>query len=262
MPTSAFIQEKYTDDSCKISIYVIDIKEINAELKNTIDNHILRIWEGRTPYDTTINDVKLKIKNFLKNKVQQDGINTTYMGAIAEFFIHLFLNSLGLEQECTFKNLEERSIKKGFDGYYSDDSKTWIMESKSGLVTSTGATHENKLNEAYTQLKYKITTCNENDNNPWENAFNHAKNVDSNENILKQLKKLSNQFENRQIDNDINDFNLIPCSTIFYLEDWEENKEQIIVDAQRFASGKAYSNIIIICINKKSANLLINYLGD
>lgn len=101
---------------------------MSRELKNKIDEHILRIWEGRNSYGTTINDVKLKIKNFLRNKLnenpEQDSLNDIYMGAVAEFFIHIFLNDIGLEQECTFKNLEERSIKKGFDGYYSDDNKT------------------------------------------------------------------------------------------------------------------------------------------
>lgn len=266
MPSSGFVKSEYIDQHNHISIYVIDIKEMSIELKNKIDEHILRIWEGRNSYGTTINDVKLKIKNFLRNKLnenpEQDSLNDIYMGAVAEFFIHIFLNDIGLEQECTFKNLEERSIKKGFDGYYSDDAKTWIMESKSGLSTSAGGSHKDKLSEAYRQLRHKITTCDENDNNPWENAFNHAKVVDARDSILQQLKKLSNQFENRQINNDIKDFNLIPCSTIFYFEDWDEDRENIISKAKDFASRRSYSNMIIICINKLSMNLLINYLEE
>ena len=124
------------------------------------------------------------------------------------------------------------------------------MESKSGLSTSAGGSHKDKLSEAYRQLHHKITTCDEKDNNPWENAFNHAKVVDAKDSILQQLKKLSNQFENRQINNDIKDFNLIPCSTIFYFEDWDEDRENIISEAKDFASRKSYSNMIIICINK------------
>lgn len=266
MPLSGLVKSKFIDQHNNLSIYAIDIKEMSQELRNKIDEHILRVCEGRNTYDTTINDVKLKIKNFLKNKLtedsQQNNLNETYMGAVAEFFIHILLNDMGLEQECTFKNLEERSIKKGFDGYYSDNNKTWIVESKSGLSTSVGGNHKDKLSEAYRQLQHKITTCNENDNNPWENAFNHAKVVDARDSILKQLKKLSNQFENRQINNDIKDFNLIPCSTIFYFEDWEEDRDSIISKAKNFALRKSYSNMIVICINKLSMNLLINYLEE
>ena len=240
LSSSAFTKSEFIDQNANLSIYVIDIKEMSQKLKSTIDEHILRVWEGRENYDTTIGDVKLKIKNFLKNKLnenlQQNNLNDLYMGAVAEFFIHIFLNNLGFEQECTFKNLEERSIKKGFDGYYSDNNKTWIMESKSGLSTSVGGNHKNKLSEAYRQLRHKITTCDENDNNPWENAFNHAKVVDARDSILQQLKKLSNQFEHRLINNDIKDFNLIPCSTIFYFEDWEKDRENIILEAKDFAS--------------------------
>ena len=136
------------------------------------------------------------------------------------------------------------------------------MESKSGLSTSAGGSHKDKLFEAYRQLRHKITTCDEKDNNPWENAFNHAKVVDARDSILQQLKKLSNQFENRQINNDIKYFNLIPCSTIFYYEDWDEDRENIISEAKDFASRKSYSNMIMICINKLSMNLLINYLEE
>ena len=264
MPSTAFVHNEYIDDSNHLAIYVIDLKEINADLKNTIDSHILRVCEGRNPYGTTISEAKSKIKSFLENKLddnpQPETLNKTYMGAVAEFFIHIFLNHLGFEQECTFKNLEERSIKKGFDGYYSDDNKTWIMESKSGLSTSTDISHESKLAEAYRQLNHKITTCNSEDNNPWENAFHHAKVVDSKESILKQLKELSNKFVSRKINNNIEEFNLIPCSTIFYFENWEDEREHIIMKAKNFATTKLYSNMIIICLNKKCMNLLLDYL--
>jgi hypothetical protein len=260
------VKEKYIDTNENISIYVIDIKELSGNLIKAIDNSILRIWEGRNPYGTTIQDVKLKIKNFLEKKQKEDAgeqslkLNTIYMGAVAEFFIHVFLNSIGYEQECLFKNLEERSIKKGFDGYYSHDNETWIVESKSGMSTTENISHLSKLDEAYGQLKHKITTSSEKDNNPWENAFNHAKLADSNETILMQLKKYSNQFTNNQINNNIKDFNLIPCSTIFYFQDWEENKEEIIEDVKTFANKHTFSKLIAICINKKSANILMKYL--
>ena len=80
--------------------------------------------------------------------------------------------------------------------------------------------------------------------------------------LIKIGKTASNQFENRQINNDINNFNLIPCSTIFYFENWEEDRDNIISKAREFVFGKSYSNMIVICINKWSMNLLINYLEE
>ena len=39
-----FVREEYIDEN--ISIYVIDIKELNDELKKTIDDFIVLICEG------------------------------------------------------------------------------------------------------------------------------------------------------------------------------------------------------------------------
>ncbi len=212
-----------------------------------------------------LEDVKEEIRRFLiekKPKNNDTGKETyTYIGAIAEFFIHLFLNYIGLKQECLFLNLEEKSIKKGFDGYYSLNGETWIMESKSGYITSQNATHKEKLKISYKQLEDKITTNDPKVNNPWKNAFRHAQATQSNENILKELQVFSQQFIRKEINNDINDFNLIPCSAIYYFKDWEENKKDILNEIKDAISELKYSKLKIICINKKFKKLFLNYLG-
>lgn len=258
-----FIREEYEDE--KVSIYVIDIKELNKDLKDTIDKFIVSICEGPQETFLELEDIKEEIRRFLtekKPKNNDTGKETnTYIGAIAEFFIHLFLNHLGLKQECLFLNLEEKSIKKGFDGYYSLGNESWIMESKSGYINSQNATHKEKLKISYKQLKDKITTNNPKINNPWKNAFRHAQAAQSNENILKELQVFSRQFIRKEISNDINNFNLIPCSTIYYFKDWDENKEDIINEIKHSVSDLECHKLKIICINKKFKKLFLNYLG-
>ena len=258
-----FIREEYEDE--KLSIYVIDIKELNENLKNTINQFIVSICEGPQETLLELEDVKEEIRRFLtekKPKNNETGRETnTYIGAIAEFFIHLFLNYIGLKQECLFLNLEEKSIKKGFDGYYSLNGETWIMESKSGYINSQNATHKEKLNISYKQLKDKITTNDPSVNNPWKNAFYHAQIAQSNKNILKELQVFSQQFIRKEIKNDINNFNLIPCSTIYYFKDWEENKEDILNEIKHSFSEVECRKLKIICINKKFKRLFLNYLG-
>ena len=259
-----FIREEYEDE--KVSIYVIDIRELDENLKNTINQFIVSICEGPQETLLELEDVKEEIRRFLtekKPKNNETGKETnTYIGAIAEFFIHLFLNYIGLKQECLFLNLEEKSIKKGFDGYYSFNGETWIMESKSGYINSQNATHKEKLKTSYKQLKDKITTNDPKVNNPWKNALRHAQIAQSDKNILKELQKFSQQFIRKEINNDINNFNLIPCSTIYYFKDWEENKENIINEIKHFISELEYRKLKIICINKKFKKLFLNYLGD
>lgn len=258
-----FIREEYEDK--KVSIFVIDIKELNEDLKNTINQFIVSICEGPQETLLELEDVKEEIRRFLtekKPKNNKTGKDThTYIGAIAEFFIHLFLNYIGLKQECLFLNLEEKSIKKGFDGYYSFNDEIWIMESKSGYINSPNATHKEKLKISYKQLKDKITTNDPKVNNPWKNALRHAQIAQSNQNILKELQVFSQQFIRKEINNDINNFNLIPCSTIYYFRDWKENKENILNEIKNSISDLECRKLKIICINKKFKKLFLNYLG-
>ena len=55
-----------------------------------------------------------------------------------------------VKQEFLFFNLEENSIKKGFDGLFSKDSETFLVESKSGTILTKGISHRTKLKTAYT----------------------------------------------------------------------------------------------------------------
>jgi hypothetical protein len=129
-----------------VTLHIFELQEITDEIKSFIDSKIVNITNGTRKIDLKI--VKTKLKNFLASKKG----STTEMGAIAEFFIHLYLSTQGYKQECLFFNLEENSIKKGFDGYYSKETLEWIMESKSGLSSTKGISHKSKIKEAYDDL--------------------------------------------------------------------------------------------------------------
>lgn len=136
------------------------------------------------------------------------------MGAIAKFFIHLYMNLSSFTQECMFLNLEEGSIKIGFDGYYSIHNIQWIMKSKSGSINSKNICHENKLKEAIADLKGKFEGNAE--NNPWQNAYSHACHCDvgTPADIRISIKNLSDEYVLKKF-HELQDFNIMPCVTIF-----------------------------------------------
>lgn len=117
------------DDGSKGKIVVLNIGEIDSDIEKLINDAIVSICFGDSIF--TIEYAKKYIKNYL---------NTTdpnrKKGAISEFFVHLYLKSKGLKQECIYTNMEENSPKKGFDGVYSSNTRVWYMESKSGSNTS------------------------------------------------------------------------------------------------------------------------------
>lgn len=189
-------------------LHVIEIKSITDDFAKLIDERIRIVTEGNT--DTDISLIKKRLYEFLQRKK-----NTTIeMGAVAEFMIHIYMNYLGFKQEFIFWNLEERSIKKGFDGYYTINNEEWILESKSGSISVSGNTHISKFTEAYKDLEKKIKD--EEGNNPWRNAYTHAchRPVESAEDIIKNIKQLAEDFDSG-IYNKLENLNIAPAATLF-----------------------------------------------
>ena len=234
-----------------INISVLDIESITEELKEFIDENIHQICLGETG---DLHTIKLD----LKERIERWNDKNKEIGSIAEFFAHLYLRYYGYKQECLFFNLEERSLKKGFDGLYSMDDEFWFVESKSGLISAHGVTHASKIREAYNDLKDKITT--DISNNPWLNAYNHARVVNTKKSLRDNLKRLSDDFVNHRYQK-IDDKNIIPCATVFLNGIWQsQNHEQIIQSIQNISILKG-KNIHVICITQKSYDMFMQYLG-
>lgn len=237
-----------------VNLHIFELKEITADIKEFIDSKIVNITNGTRKID--LKNAKGRLKKFLDSKKG----STIEMGAIAEFFIHLYLSTQGYKQECLFFNLEEGSIKKGFDGYYSKDQLVWIMESKSGSSDTKGISHKSKIKEAYNdlddKLKGKVT------NNPWENAYNHARHCDVNteKSIVEIIEKNSDDFQ-CNIFKDIELFNTIPSSTIFLDGVWIDNDiDKIKEDITNLVLNLNYQKLEIICFTKRSLSLFRDYL--
>lgn len=234
----------------RYKLYILNIKEFSEDLKNYVDNYIVSIWEGDSGSDLQI--VKKELLDFLDRKND----STLRMGAVAEFFVHLLLNTLNFKQECLFSNLEENSIKKGFDGYYSLDDSEWIMESKSGMSKTRGVSHPTKIKEAYEDLSNKISG--KVTNNPWKNAYNHASMIDvkTSESIRKNIKRMSDNFFLKNF-GEIKDFNIIPTSTIFLDNHWEDpNDIEIQKVLNEIVCNYTCQDMIIICVTKSSVEIL------
>lgn len=242
-----------------VNLHIFELQEITDEIKSFIDSKIVNITNGTRKRN--LNIVKTKLKNFLSSKKG----STTEMGAIAEFFIHLYLSTQEYKQECLFFNLEENSIKKGFDGYYSKDDMEWIMESKSGLIRTKGISHKSKVKEAYDDLDKRlkgIKKPSETINNPWENAYNHAshKDVNTKQSIVANIEKFSDEFE-LGIFKDIKDFNIIPSATIFLDGSWNNDIKKIEAEITTLISTLQYQKLEVICFTKKSLNIFLDYLN-
>ena len=231
-----------------VAAIIIDVDE--EFVQEQIAENIVSICEGNS--ETDLETIKIKLKDYLGPKKIR-----TRRGAIAEFYIHLFLKSLGYKQHCLFLNLEENSIKKGFDGYYIFNGEEWIVESKSGV----NVTHKSKIEEAYGDLKEKLTTKSK--NNPWENAYNHAAHaaIGAKKPILKRLKALSNNYV-KNIHLPLTEFCLMPCGTVFNHDaSSNEVKDAIYNSIKDTTNSMKYKKICIIAISNRAYNAFLEFIG-
>lgn len=94
--------------SDSVVLTIIDIEIFDKMMKAVLDENFVSICEGNT--GSSLSTVKTRVRNLYATKNSE-----WILGATAEFFVHLYIRLTGFKQECLFLNLEENSIKKGFE---------------------------------------------------------------------------------------------------------------------------------------------------
>lgn len=259
-----FSEIKKETISENVIIHFLHIEEIDDEIKQEIYDSIVRICGWR---DSIIN-INI-VKQELAERLEAKKWNTLELWLVSEFFIHLYLNYIWLNQECLYENLEESgNIKKWFDWLYSYNNEIWLVESKSWKITTQNISHKNKIDEAYKDLSDKVSWNNSDSLgipiNPRKNAVHHAKIADSNESLYKQIQWYDIEFREWHYYT-IDNFNIIPASTIFY--DWKsvtveniENFDTVKQEIINRLNDKHIKKWHILCFSQRTKDLLINYL--
>lgn len=244
-----------------IILHFLNIDAYNPRLKNYIEESIHFIWNGDNELIEDTDDIKITKKEILKfidGKSDEQKI-----GIVSEFICHLYIRANKFKQHFLFRNLEEKGMKKGFDGVYLINDDYFIYESKSSLETTLTATHNSNIGEAYRDLKGRIEG-DDTTNDPWRNAYNHSniRTIDLNQTISQTLKNLSKDYVNGTY-SQIKDYNIIPSSTIYLGTRYSDIDKNTLKDnLVRLLSKYNFKSINAICINKKSIQNFIDYLNE
>ena len=144
------------------------IEQLSETDKTFIKENLLTIISGRES-SLSLKEEARELLNYL-GRIDINKRN----GAIAELVVICLLRTKGFSQEYCFRNLEENSAKKGFDGLVLEGEKFWLLESKSSQIGHNNS-HRNTVYRAYKGLEKQLSGENEKINNPWRNAYNHTK---------------------------------------------------------------------------------------
>ncbi|MCO8061734.1 hypothetical protein [Acinetobacter lwoffii] len=240
------------------NLHILKVNAYDDKLIELINKYLVKVCEGEDEDSADIQRVKKRLFKFISTKHEN-----TQMGAIAEFFIHLYLNDCNYKQEFLFFNLEETSIKKGFDGLYTKEDEIYVIESKSGKEDTEDISHLGKIKEAYNDLKkYFNGTSDKGNNNPWRNAYNHASHNDikAKDSLKKQIKTLANLYD-EEIYGDIKDYNIVPCSTIFLDSEWKEGYIDDFLDSVDKLNFLIAKNSDVIILTKLKLSNFMDFLG-
>jgi len=244
-----------------IKLHFLNIDTYSSRLKQYIDNNIHHIWNGDNEVIESADDItitKIELLNLIENKSPEQKI-----GIVSEFICHLYLRANKFEQHFLFRNLEEKGMKKGFDGLYLLGDDFYIYESKSSLETTTSATHNGNIGEAYNDLRKKIEGINDT-NDPWRNAYNHAshRSVNFNDNISKTLKKLSKEYVQKKYSK-VKNYNLVPSSTLYLGGRYSIiDKNDLKIKINKLVKNYEFKHLNVLCVNKNTVQHFIDYLNE
>lgn len=244
------------DKDEKISIHFVQIENLTSDLKNYINEHLLEICRGEN-HINELKYIKKQLVTFFENK-DENKIH----GSLGELFSHFYFKSSGFNPRFMFLNLEENSLKKGFDGFYEREGIVWILDSKSGRFDSKDISHRSKVLEAYNSLNKQVGG--ETRNNPWENAFQHAnsRDINSTTTLLETIRSFSNNYLDKKYVN-LETQNIILASTIYWYDEWEFKKvDEVLDNLENVENNFKFLNLIIFCCNQQSYKEFLNYLGD
>lgn len=246
---------------------LFEIEYISDELRNAIREQFAYICHGSVYAGSKrkMYSYKSTVKDFLKRyEVKEE---TTKKGMIGELLVHLLVKYYFDEFEIVspFFNMEERSIKKGYDVVLTEKSKPviWLIEVKSGELhkgKNSNETMNDLLNTAKRDLDKRL---NEENASLWMEAINGAvisyessKTMkDAVVNILQDLGDAASEGLNTSIDK-----NVITTGVLFadmtdrILEKTEKVRQQAIE-----IEGK-FNKVYVLALQKGSYEKIYNFL--
>ena len=248
------------------SIFIID--KFSDEIKNAIRVNLSSICNGAA--DAATGQMMYSYSNTLKEFIKRYDTKSDNQkkGMIGELLLHIILTELLNDRfviNSPFFNIEERSVKKGFDVVLNKTGtqELWIAEVKSG-ETSIGKTVSNKAVELINTAKNDLVNrLNGESVSLWRNAINGARiamseNRDDKSAIISLLQECGNLASDNSVKSD--DFNVILVGTVFSSTCDQIVENDIASKQKRITYEKCFQKAYLIAIQKETYQKVYNYI--
>ena len=258
--------KKQTLKTKKISkCHTYIVEDFNDELKGLIKKDLVSICHGpyRAKYQKKYYNYKKTIREFLKICRKMDAKKK--MGLVAELLAHVLIRKMykKFSPISLFFNMEEKSMKKGFDVLFSEENKLWITEVKSGKRQKGNSItlHKQLLRSAKNDLSKRLTIADE--DYRWRNALNGLEITRKTKSEKKKIELILNEKKDDSDSgkSDSTDCNVILVSTLYtksqknIIESLEELRESI-------DNEKLFNDLILFSVNKKTYSKVIAFFEE
>lgn len=237
---------------------ILEIRVLSEDLKKKIEEEIQVICCGEEAINSNwyyhsfrkvIKELNLRLNKEHNNK----------KGLIGELLLNIIIREFtDMKVVSPFFNMEERSVKKGFDIIAIDGAqKLWIIESKSGelgegLITATEKIRE-RLQEAKRDLKDRLDGENA---QLWLNARGSINGylADPNEKnaVISILSKMSETHIRE-------DKNVLLGGVVFCSFDTNINEEKLSGLYDSILGEEIFADLKMIAIHKQTYETIINF---
>jgi hypothetical protein len=248
---------------------LFQIEDLTNEVKLAIRQEFSSICHGGVYAESGRNMYAYKntLNEFLKR--YNDKTPKIQKGMIGELLIHLLVHSFFDEFDVVspFFNMEERSIKKGYDVVLTERLKAniWLIEVKSGELhknKNSNQTMNDLLNTAKTDLQ---TRLNEENVSLWQEAINGARiaydesksEKDAVIDILMTFGDDASVGRNTSADKNIVVTGVLFADMIDRIEEITAKEKQ-----QSIENSKIFKNVFVFALQKKTYEKIYCFLRN
>lgn len=245
------------------------IEYLSDELKSHIRANLTRVCHGKAKSTRERSAYKYKetLNNFWDRYESKP--EKTRIGILGELLSHLVVLSHIPQMTVVSPlfNLEEKSIKKGFDIvlYDEEENEIWITEVKSGMVHTHGtccSATSTLLTRAKDDLRKRL---NEDEYNHWHNAINAASIAIENSktykdavvSILEDEMELISEKKTTSTDN-----NVLLVGTLFHDTTTRPLEKTVSDFSNKLASQKIFKKSIVLALQKGTIAKLEEFLKE
>lgn len=244
------------------------VEFLSDEIKDLIRKNLTTICHGSHNSAFTgiaLYNYKTTLNSFLDRYNGKP--EKTKKGMIGEFLSHILITALFEEFDVVtpYFNLEEKSIKKGFDLllYKRLDNSVWITEVKSGELHKDKNHDETALallKTAKDDLKERL---NKQEVTYWYNAVNAVNaslsgKKDYKEALVEILHKEGSYAAENQAKSDDNSVVLV--SNLFESLDIRVSKEVVKSFQDEVSEAKIFASTVVFCLQKETYSRVVDFI--